>query len=297
MPFTVEDFEDLLRLLYERPEWQERLRRVMLPPELFELPRIAQELADANRAERERVARLEAEQQATRLELREGFAQTGERLDRLDQRVGHVETDLAEFRAETAARFEQVDARFEQVDRRFEQVDARFDGIDRRFDRVDERLGVLEVRSRDLSSDMSDMKGRSLEYGFQHSPMLSDHLLPGATALSRDELNALLRAEVAAGRMERGDAVRVLRTDIIFRGPAQTPATYLAVEVSWTIDTSDVLRAAERAGLLEKTGHRTLAAVAGRRVQPGVLDLASRRGVEVVVDETIDDRPRMDTDD
>ena len=47
MPFTVEDFEDLLRLLYERPEWQERLRRVILPPELFD----AQDRPGAGRRE------------------------------------------------------------------------------------------------------------------------------------------------------------------------------------------------------------------------------------------------------
>lgn len=148
-----------------------------------------------------------------------------------------------------------------------------------------------------VSDDFAYLKGLSLVPDFLHAPMLFDHILPGATALSRDELNALLRAEVAAGRLERGDAIRVLRTDIVFRDQTQVPATYLAVEVSWTIDASDVLRAAERAGLLAKTGHRALAAVAGRRTQPGVLDLASRRGVEVVVDETIDDRPHVDMDD
>lgn len=183
MPFTVEDFEDLLRLLYERPEWRTRLRELILPPELLELPRIAQELAESNRVERERVARLEAEQHATRQEIHEGFAQTGEHL-------GRVETELATFRAETPERFEQ--------------------------------------------------------------------------------------------------------TDIVFRSAAQTPVSYLAVEVSWMIDASDVLRAAERATLLAKTGQQVLAAVAGRRIQPDVLDLASRRGVEVVVDNTLDDRPRVD---
>src|SRR5215218_452415 len=94
MAFTVGDFEDLLRLLYERPEWQDRLRRVILPPELFELPRLAQELAEANRAERERVARLEGEQQATRREVRDGFAQTGERLGRVEGRLEGVEGRL-----------------------------------------------------------------------------------------------------------------------------------------------------------------------------------------------------------
>ena len=58
MSFTVEDFEDLLRLLYERPEWQERLRRAIMPPELFRLPALVEELAEINRVERERVARI-----------------------------------------------------------------------------------------------------------------------------------------------------------------------------------------------------------------------------------------------
>ncbi|MCC7367245.1 MAG: hypothetical protein IT306_02410 [Chloroflexi bacterium] len=91
MSFTVDDFEDLLRLLYERPEWRNRLRELILPPELFELPRIANELAEVNRAERERVAKLEAEQQATRQELHEGFAQTGARIDRVEGRLDRAE--------------------------------------------------------------------------------------------------------------------------------------------------------------------------------------------------------------
>src|SRR3954467_11591447 len=109
MPFTVDDFEDLLRLLYERPEWQERLRRAILPPELFNLPRLVEELIEVNRAERERVAGLEAEQQATRQELREGFAQNAERFDHVDRRLDGVEADLTAFRTETSERFDRVD--------------------------------------------------------------------------------------------------------------------------------------------------------------------------------------------
>ncbi|MDR7415092.1 MAG: hypothetical protein QN193_07015 [Armatimonadota bacterium] len=30
MPFTVKDFQDLVRLLRERPEWRDELRRVLL---------------------------------------------------------------------------------------------------------------------------------------------------------------------------------------------------------------------------------------------------------------------------
>jgi hypothetical protein len=280
MPFTVDDFEDLLRLLYERPEWQERLRRAILPPELFNLPRLVEELVEVNRAERERVARLEAEQQATRQELREGFAQTGERL-------GHVESDLAAFRTETSERFD-------RVDERFDRVDERFDRVDEHLGRADQRLDTLEVRMRDLSTDMGDLKGRTLHAGYVHAPLLFDHLLPEPVALSRPELNTLLRAAIADGQMERGDVVRVLRTDIIFRAEGETPPRYLAVEVSWTIGVSDVIRAAERARLLSKLGRPALAAVAGRRIQPDAVDLASRRDVAVILDEQMDDRPGLE---
>jgi hypothetical protein len=282
MPFTVEDFEDLLRLLYEKPEWQERLRRAILPPELFELPRIAQELAEVNRAERERVARLETEQQATRQELREGFTQTGERFDGVEGRLDRVETDLATFRTETTERFD--------------RIDQRFDAIDEHFGRSDQRLDTLEVRMRDLSTDMGELKGRTLHADYQQSLLLFEPLIPDPIALSRDELNALLRSAIADGRIQRGDAVRILRTDIIFRSAAQEPTTYLAVEVSWLIGVSDVVRAAERAQLLSKLGSPALAAVAGRRIQPGVVDLAARRGVAVIVDEEFDDRPSTDSE-
>jgi len=38
MPFTVEDFQDLIRLLAQHPEWQAELRLHVLSDELLELP-------------------------------------------------------------------------------------------------------------------------------------------------------------------------------------------------------------------------------------------------------------------
>ena len=269
MPFTVEDFEDLLRLLYERPEWQERLRRVILPPELFELPRIAQELADANRAERERVAGLEAAQHATRLELREGFAQTGERLDR-------VETDLAAFRSETHERFE-------QVDRRFEQVDWRFDHVDARFDRVDGRI-------QQLSTDLGTLKGIGMEERFQRRVPQFRHLVPEPVALTPAEVAALLDAEVVAGRLVPGEARQVERANLILRSSESDVSPYLVLEISWLVDERDVRRAHDRAALLRKAGHDARGAVAGTRIQPDAVALAHRLGVERMIDEE-DDEP------
>jgi len=50
MPFTVEEFRDLVRILEEKPEWRAELRRLVLTEELLSLP----EQVAALRAETER---------------------------------------------------------------------------------------------------------------------------------------------------------------------------------------------------------------------------------------------------
>jgi hypothetical protein len=257
MPFTVEDFEDLLRLLYEKPEWQERLRHAILPPELFELPRIAQELAEVNRAERERVARIEAEQQATRQDLREGFTQTGERLDRVENRLDGVETDLAAFRTET---------------------NERFDRVDRRFDRMDANL-------QRVSQDVGDLKGDGTEDRYRANVAWFRHILPKPGALSTDEVARFLDDEVAAGRLLPGESRCIERADVIMRGGEPHAPAFLVVEVSWQVNERDVRRAIDRASLLRKAGYEAHAAVAGRHIQEDARLLADRLGVGRVIDD------------
>jgi len=46
MAFTVEDFQDLLRLLEDHPQWQVELRRRLLTDELLELPALVRQLAE-----------------------------------------------------------------------------------------------------------------------------------------------------------------------------------------------------------------------------------------------------------
>lgn len=74
MAFTVDDFDDLVRLLEERPDWRARLRQVLLPRELLELPAVVAQLVETSRA-------------------------TLARLDRVETRLGGVETQLSEVQA------------------------------------------------------------------------------------------------------------------------------------------------------------------------------------------------------
>src|SRR5262245_17394195 len=62
MPFTVEEFRDLVRLLEERPEWREELRRLVLTPALLALP---EQIAELRARSEQQFQELVAAQQRT----------------------------------------------------------------------------------------------------------------------------------------------------------------------------------------------------------------------------------------
>lgn len=76
MAFTVDDFEDLYRLLSERPEWRSRLRPLILGDEFIEVP--------------DRLNRIDE-----RLDrISESLVQHDVRLDHIDQRLERISETL-----------------------------------------------------------------------------------------------------------------------------------------------------------------------------------------------------------
>ncbi len=113
MAFTVEDFQDLVRLLEERPEWRAELRRLLLPEEILGLPAVVRELAEQVRSLVEAQQRTEAELASLRefvRDLAEGQRQLQaalqaliQRVDVLDTRSARAEGELLEIRYERRA--------------------------------------------------------------------------------------------------------------------------------------------------------------------------------------------------
>ncbi|MGB9757562.1 MAG: hypothetical protein ACPLZE_03715, partial [Candidatus Bipolaricaulaceae bacterium] len=86
MAFTVRDFQDLVRLLREHPEWREELRALLLSAELLSLPELVRGLGE--KLDRLSAAQLKAEERLARLEelvaeLAQAQARTEERLAEL----------------------------------------------------------------------------------------------------------------------------------------------------------------------------------------------------------------------
>jgi hypothetical protein len=105
MPFTVEEFRDLVRILEERPEWRNELRRLILTDQLLALPeQLAelrtyteqrfQDLAAAQQRTEERLTALATAQQRTQEQLTTVSTQLAD----LIQVVQTLTTDLGELK-------------------------------------------------------------------------------------------------------------------------------------------------------------------------------------------------------
>ena len=94
---TINNIEDLIRVLDENPEWVEAVRARLMTRELLELPRVVAEIAERiarieeNQAE---LSRSQAELARSQAELARSHVQLAEALARLESRQDRMQDDL-----------------------------------------------------------------------------------------------------------------------------------------------------------------------------------------------------------
>jgi septal ring factor EnvC (AmiA/AmiB activator) len=154
MPFEVEDYLELIRLLQERPEWRAELRRLLLTEELLGLPGLVRELVEAQRRTEERVGGVE--ERVGRIEeyiaaLADAQRRTEERVGRLEERVGRVEERVGRVEEQIAALAEAQRRTEERVGRVEEQIAALAEAqrrTEERVGRVEEQIAALAEAQR-----------------------------------------------------------------------------------------------------------------------------------------------------
>lgn len=102
MAFTVMDFHDLVRLLYEHDDWRAEIRRVVLTDDILQLPTLVRQLAeeqralaDAQRRSEERLERVEAAIER----LAEAQRRTEERVQELSEAQKSLQKQFGQFQA------------------------------------------------------------------------------------------------------------------------------------------------------------------------------------------------------
>ena len=128
-------------------------------------------------------------------------------------------------------------------------VDARFDRVDARFDRMEGDMGALKgeyARARTIQDAIGIASDMGLDY---------------VRTLSREDLS-----QMAGGDLDR-DTLRSFRNaDLVIEAQDGTDTKYIVMEISYTADRRELVRAIRNAGLITQfTGKTAQAAVASMR--------------------------------
>lgn len=168
MPFTVSDFEDLLEILRQHPEWRERLLETLLGEKFLALPEQVQSLIQAQQRTDEQLAALAAEvralaeaQRRTEEEFARYREETNERLTRLERAV----EELAEVQRQMVDAQRQM---YEEFVAFRSETTRRLDDLTREVKNLSARVGMsLEEEAEDMVWWVLQQKGYRFSAGYR----------------------------------------------------------------------------------------------------------------------------------
>jgi outer membrane murein-binding lipoprotein Lpp len=306
MPFTVRDFQDLVRALERRAEWRAELRRLLLTDELLTLPEVVRGLADQvagltrevrdlTRQVRELAAghaSLVAEVRELARQVRElaaGHASLTARVDDLTVQVrelaaGHASL-VAEVR-ELAGQVRELAAGHASLTARVDDLTVQVRELAQQVRDLTEQVRALVAAQRRTDDRLGRLEGRDLERWYRERASSVFHrILARARLVDHGELAPMLDAAVEAGSITEDERAEILLADVVVRGRREQREAYALAEVSVVVDAEDLRRAVARARLLERaTGRPVVPVVAGERVAAGVAEEARAAGVWRLLD-------------
>ncbi|MFN3704540.1 MAG: hypothetical protein ACK4WM_00875 [Thermoflexales bacterium] len=202
MAFTINDLQDLTRLLATHPEWLSEVRRLVLTEELLALPDIVRSLAEAQRRTEQRLNELAEAQRRTeqRLnELAEAQRRTEQRLDRLETIVAEL-VEAQRRTEETVRRLvnQMAEVRGELLENRFRTKAHAYFGRWLRRVRV---VPFIEIEEQ-LANSLSDAEVAELS--------LTDILVRGRPRIAPEADEVWLAVEVSSV-VDAGDVYRAKR--------------------------------------------------------------------------------------
>lgn len=249
----IMSFDDLIELLERTPQYRSRLRQVILEKDFQLLPGHVAKLTEQTRT----LVEVTASQAERMNELTGRVNQLAERMDQLAKRMDQMAQQM-QHHSELLKEFRLI----------FKSIDARFLTLEKRVDR--------------LTGDEAERRFRG------RAAVFFGHLVRRAQVVDSNALAVQVDDAIDAGAFAEADRESLLMLDVVARGrDVETrEERYLAVEVSSGIGETDILRAADRAALLEKlTGVPAIPVVAGYSISPHFRSIAGERRVRVVITE------------
>jgi hypothetical protein len=269
MPFTVDDFHDLIRLVETRPEWRAELRRLVLTNELLTVP--------------DQLAALRARSEEQFQALAEAHQRTDLQLATLTERV----TTLTERVTALTAAQERMDSQLMTLTERVTALTAAQERMDSQLATLTEQVAALTRVVHTLTVDVGTLKDKSLEADYRsRGHAYLSRVVRRPHVLTADELMTIIEDARDRGMLSDVEAQDLYETDLVIRGRRSEDGTevYLVVEVSWGVGPHDVERAVQRARVLSHIGLATIPVVAGEHILPEAHERARQSQVWQVTD-------------
>ena len=232
--------------------------KLVTKSDLHELRDVVREMADAQKASTEQLAKTD-----------QRVAKTDERVAKLDERLAKTDERIAKLA--------------ENTERRFAETSEQFAATNGRIDRVVACIDQLTGQVRKLAIGQDELVGPVYE------GKVATHLdaYVGDTVAHCVVLDSRGKARFFAhldpnGLLDRSEVSDLRRADIFATGRIDGEAVVLVVEVSRTGDEYDIPRTARRTAILAKTGTRAVPVVACLHIGPATRALARSQGVWVI---------------
>jgi uncharacterized protein YoxC len=275
MPFELRDFQDLVRLLRDHPEWREELRALLLTQELLTLPTLVRGLAETmahlagehQRLTEEQQQLVEGQQRltetVTRLagrmdQLTETVAHLTDRTDQLTETVAHLTArmdQLTETVAQLTARMDQLTETVAQLTARMDQLTETVAHLTARMDQLTETVAHLTDRTDQLTETVAQLTvgQRQLTEGQQRIEVqlgevrgwaLEQRYRTHAPAYFGRFLRQVQTVDVGRladtlrERLEEREVAEVLLSDLILTGRLRTPARAPEIRVVLEVSTT-----------------------------------------------------------
>ena len=262
---TINTIADLLQTLDEHPQWLEAVRERLLTEDIREAPR---RLDAVDQRLNSLIAKIDDYIEKTNQQLKgheERLKASEEQLKASEKRLKASEEQLKAINRQIEITNKRLDRQEETIKRHFEIANKRFEHIEETIKR---HFEIANKRFDRQERDIAYIKGEVFERRVrQMSGSLAQEMgLTKARTMATEELNEMVdirdTSDIAPGRLKSFRAA-----DLVLEGVDQKGGPcYTAVEVSYTVDERDTVRAVSAAQLLTRfTGLPARAAVAGVR--------------------------------
>jgi len=217
LALTVEDLADLIRLIEAHPEWRAMLRQLVLSEELLDLPRVVQELTEAQRHTELGLQRLSEEVRALTQRV-DSLAQRvdslAEQMQHLTQRVDSLAEQMIQLTQRVDNLTQRVDTLAEQVQRLTQRVNSlteqmqhltqRVDSLAEQMIQLTQRVDNLTQRVDTLAEQVQHLTQRvdSLTEQMQHLTQRVDDLTQRVDDLTEQMLHLTQRVDALAEQVD-----------------------------------------------------------------------------------------------